>query len=69
MLTYLGYLPLVLEDLGCDVVGCAAGGVQQVAVVLGAVQSREAEVRDLQSRLVIQQQILRLEVAVADLGG
>lgn len=50
------------DDLRAGVVRAAARGLEQRA---GGLQRRHAEVRDLDVVPLVQQQILRLEIAVA----
>mmetsp|Transcript_20003 Transcript_20003/g.67658 ORF Transcript_20003/g.67658 Transcript_20003/m.67658 type:complete len:438 (+) Transcript_20003:397-1710(+) len=59
---------VVSEHLRRNVVWRAASGVQQRARAepLAAVQGREPKVRDLEHGVLVEEQILRLEVAVAD---
>ena len=54
-------MPLVEEDLGRQVLGCPA---QRVRLERDAL--REAEVRDLDVALLVEQKILGLEIAVDD---
>eukprot|EP00760_Papus_ankaliazontas_P023561 PhM_4_TR2067/c4_g1_i1/m.99921 len=59
---------LLLEDLGGDVVGCAADGLEQRAVALGtaALEVGESEITDLEVVIAVKQEVLGLEVAVGD---
>ena len=56
---------LVCEHLGGHIVGRATGRVKERRVVIGAVQRRQPEVGDLEHLALVQQEVLRLEIAVA----
>eukprot|EP00965_Chrysotila_dentata_P130698 4321384-Pleurochrysis_carterae.AAC.2 len=56
---------LVGENLGRHVVGRAARRVQQRRVVVRAVERAQPKVGDLEHRLLVEQQVLGLKVAVA----
>mmetsp|Transcript_26144 Transcript_26144/g.42631 ORF Transcript_26144/g.42631 Transcript_26144/m.42631 type:complete len:284 (-) Transcript_26144:276-1127(-) len=64
-------VPLVGQHLGGHVIGRPAGGVQQLHALVRApaVQRRQAEVRDLKVSVLIQQQVLGLQIPVADPAG